>query len=50
MIEWFIIKPFDYLVYWGVSYMLKVVFIDPLWIEKTIKSCFAMFPHIEVQY
>lgn len=30
--------------------MLKVGFIGPLWIEKTIKSCFAMFPHLDVQY
>ncbi|KGR81693.1 hypothetical protein [Lysinibacillus odysseyi] len=30
--------------------MLKVGFIGPLWIEKTIKRCFAMFPHLEVQY
>ena len=30
--------------------MLKVGFIGPLWIEKTMKSCFAMFPHLEVQY
>lgn len=30
--------------------MLKVGFIGPVWIEKTIKSCFAMFPHLEVQY
>lgn len=44
------IKSFDYLFCGGVIYMLKVGFIGPLWIEKTIKSCFSMFPHIEVQY